>query len=241
MVKRPIRSRRARALLQPPGAATRGRLLDAAEELFAESGFSGVSLREIVGRADVNVAAAHYHFGSKQALFEQVFARAAQPVKERTMSLLAAAHAQCPDSLEEILRALIVPSFDPSVANGTDGANRRYGRLRAHLFLEERAFANALFKKFYAEITEQSLQGLRCALPQLGAAEIAWRFHVLLATLVFSTIPAGRVHPLTVKTYTPEDPSQAVEFLVPLLAAVFRAPPVRATRAGKPVRAARDT
>ena len=36
------------ALSRPRGKDTRARLLDAAERLFAERGFSGVSLREIV-------------------------------------------------------------------------------------------------------------------------------------------------------------------------------------------------
>src|SRR5690606_4921878 len=51
------------------------RILDAAEELFAERGFSETSLRMITSKAKVNLAAVNYHFGSKNALIHAVFAR----------------------------------------------------------------------------------------------------------------------------------------------------------------------
>lgn len=54
------------------GAATRRRLLDAAGERFAALGFRGATLREIAERAGANLAAANYHFGSKEALYLEV-------------------------------------------------------------------------------------------------------------------------------------------------------------------------
>jgi len=51
------------------------RLLDAAERLVGERGVEGVSLRAINAAAGSNVAAAHYHFGSKAALVRAVLDR----------------------------------------------------------------------------------------------------------------------------------------------------------------------
>ena len=48
------------------------RILDAAEILFAEKGFSETSLRLITSKAQVNLAAVNYHFGSKKSLIQAV-------------------------------------------------------------------------------------------------------------------------------------------------------------------------
>lgn len=53
--------------------ATRERLLDEAERLFADKGYDAVSLREITAAAGTHLAAVNYHFGSKKNLYVQVF------------------------------------------------------------------------------------------------------------------------------------------------------------------------
>ena len=52
---------------------TRDRLLDEAEDLFAQRGFHAVSVREITRAAGSNLAAVNYHFGNKQNLYLEVF------------------------------------------------------------------------------------------------------------------------------------------------------------------------
>jgi AcrR family transcriptional regulator len=52
--------------------ATPARLLDAAVELFARHGFHGTSIRDVAERAGANVAAGHYHYGSKEGLYLEV-------------------------------------------------------------------------------------------------------------------------------------------------------------------------
>ena len=56
-------------------SATQARLLAAATDIFAESGYDGGSVRAITQRAGVNLGAVTYHFGSKAALFEAVLLR----------------------------------------------------------------------------------------------------------------------------------------------------------------------
>ncbi|HBZ69641.1 MAG TPA: hypothetical protein DEP35_07905 [Deltaproteobacteria bacterium] len=69
---------------------TQERLLTAAAALFAERGFFGTSVREIAQRARVNIAAGHYHFGSKQELYLEVtrqqFEQIAAQLKARRAS-----------------------------------------------------------------------------------------------------------------------------------------------------------
>jgi AcrR family transcriptional regulator len=59
-------------------AATRQRLLEAAAEIFAERGFRDATIQAICRKAKANIAAAHYHFGDKDALYAAVFDYAAQ-------------------------------------------------------------------------------------------------------------------------------------------------------------------
>lgn len=56
--------------------SSRNEILDAAERLFAERGFAGVSMRDIVGATSLkNQASLYYHFRNKRSLYEAVLAR----------------------------------------------------------------------------------------------------------------------------------------------------------------------
>jgi len=48
-------------------------IMDAAEKLFADNGFSGTSVRDIAEAAGVNLAMISYYFGSKEKLMETMF------------------------------------------------------------------------------------------------------------------------------------------------------------------------
>src|SRR5258707_3906236 len=75
------------ASAQKPSA--RQRLMDASEQLFAEHGWNAVSIRTIVAAAGVNLAALHYHFGSKEQLLADIFAARAKPIAAERMRLFA--------------------------------------------------------------------------------------------------------------------------------------------------------
>ena len=89
-------------------SATAERILDAAEQLFAEHGFSETSLRSITSRAGVNLAAVNYHFGSKKTLIQAVFTRFLAPFIIRLSGALETVEAdqRAPDA-EAILHLLV--------------------------------------------------------------------------------------------------------------------------------------
>jgi len=60
-------------MAQPTVDNTRERILDQAERLFAAKGYEAVSIREITGAAESNLAAVNYHFGNKMNLYMDVF------------------------------------------------------------------------------------------------------------------------------------------------------------------------
>ena len=77
----------------------KGRILDAAERLFAQHGFYGVSVRDITDAAGVDVALVSYHFGGKRELFTAVFQRRAELLNAERLEMLEgvrrAAHRLC--------------------------------------------------------------------------------------------------------------------------------------------------
>lgn len=62
------------SLLPPDPESTQGRILEAARQCFARSGFEGTTTRAIAEAAGANLALVHYHFGSKEALYRRVIA-----------------------------------------------------------------------------------------------------------------------------------------------------------------------
>ena len=69
-------------------AATKLRLLDAAEDEFAARGFTGVRLRDIADAAGVQPALIHHYFGDKQGLYRAVLDRALLPTSTESWTLL---------------------------------------------------------------------------------------------------------------------------------------------------------
>src|SRR5437773_8511643 len=81
-------------------AATKERILDAAEALFMEHGFEATSVRVITAAAGVNLAAANYHFGSKEELFQAVLTRRLDPMNQERVALLDRfEHESAPDAV----------------------------------------------------------------------------------------------------------------------------------------------
>src|SRR3954451_22484519 len=52
--------------------STRTAVIDAAEQLFAASGFAATSMRDISAASGISHPLIHHHFGSKEALYSAV-------------------------------------------------------------------------------------------------------------------------------------------------------------------------
>ena len=57
------------------GKGVRDRLLDVAEEFFADRGFDGTSIRDLAAGAGCNIASVNYYFGRKENLYAEVWRR----------------------------------------------------------------------------------------------------------------------------------------------------------------------
>ena len=106
---------------------TKEALLHAATELFAEHGYEGASIRQISERADANVAAVHYHFGSKESLYVEVFARVCRKEAHEPVARYLETH-EGPASLDdvrEVIRLSITMFLNELTQSPTAALSRR--------------------------------------------------------------------------------------------------------------------
>ncbi|MFD7156684.1 TetR family transcriptional regulator [Kribbella sp. NPDC059898] len=64
---------------RPGGPDTRGEILDAARESFADKGFAATSMRAVARQAGVDAALVHHYFDSKDELFIEAMAIPVDP------------------------------------------------------------------------------------------------------------------------------------------------------------------
>lgn len=158
---------------------TQVRLLDAAEQLVGERGVDAVSLRAINAAAESNVAAAHYHFGSKAALVRAVLdRRMATLAAERFARLAPLEHDAAPAP-----RALATVMVQPLLDLTAEASGARYVRFLAALYRAEGdwlAVVDAAFAPQWARIEPV----LARATPRLDATHRGRRLALASETML---------------------------------------------------------
>lgn len=165
-------------------------ILDAAERVFAESGFHGASTRAIAQEAQANAALIHYYFGTKEALFEAVISRRSGAINLERQTTLARLRAQGDPSLEKVLDALL----RPTVALGRDpsqtGAN--YARLLAHAAAGTDERSRRLTGRNYNGIAQIFIDAIIAAEPGLTRQEAVHAYLNTIAVAISLMAPTGR-------------------------------------------------
>lgn len=220
------------------GDETRQRLLDAAEKLFAHGGVRGVSLRDIVKTASVNLAAVSYHFDSKENLFVQVFVRASEQFARHLMEALERVPPHgTPGRLEQIIEAFLGTGL--RMGEDTKGGTSIFIGLRNWLVAEDPALAAALLAQTQDRVGHAYIEALLEELPRLTQYDMVWRFHTLLAATVYTVAHGGRLSALTDGKADPHDIDETLRQLVPILAGAFRTPAPGGPRKRRPKRSSR--
>ncbi len=169
---------------------TKEQILNVAERLFAEKGFSGTSLRNVIREAGVNIAAVHYHFGSKEELFIAVVRRVAQQIVASQLKELAKyENLQEPPSLEKILEAFYGPPLRIITQMGEAGVVRAQfmGRCRA-----EPLPIQQLSDKEFHESQRRFLDILQRALPNQTRTELTWKLDLAIAIIIRTANQLGQ-------------------------------------------------
>lgn len=165
--------------------ATKQRLIEAAEALFADEGFDRVSVRDITNKAAANVAAVNYHFGSREGLVAVVMARYTNPVTEERMARLEALERRAggkPVAVEEILDAFIRP-FATQVRR-SELSEKLFFKLMGRMFGQQGCQLPPMVETLFITMVQRYHKALSKALPGLPADEIWWRMHLMSGSMI---------------------------------------------------------
>lgn len=170
--------------------STKDRILGAAEELFAQFGFTGTSLRQVTSRADVNIAAVNYHFGSKENLVNEVFRRRMDDMSNRRLSALKATVEQSPGELEPILAAFVEPAL--AIAQDKHGG-AAFVRMVARAYAEKNDSLRRFLSDHYGHVLREFAKAIAAAVPSLSKEELYWRLDFLAGALTYAMADFGLI------------------------------------------------
>jgi len=214
---------------------TREVLLDAAERLFARVGIERASLRAITREAGANLASVHYHFGSKDALIQAVFARRLGPINRERVELLTRLQEEAGSEavpLHDILFAFVEPVMrmlrhrDPAEAR----AAHELARLVVQALNDPEGPAREIVLREFHEVKERFLAALARALPDLPREDLFWRFHFMVGAMAHTASSSYMVAQLSDGLCDACDVDGMTERLVAFVAAGLQGPSVEVRR-----------
>ncbi len=200
----------------------RDRILDAAEELFAEHGYDGVTLRRIATAAGVDVALASYHFGKKLDLFQAVFQRRAATLNQSRLDALAECRRMAGrngPTVEQIIEAFLRP-LELAQETGDEGW-RHYLALIAYIN-NSPYWGPRMMSRLFDELVQEFIDALRKALPGARDEDIYWCYHNLSGALTLTLANTGRIDKLSRGKCKSADFQAAYDHMIPFTAAGFR-------------------
>ena len=210
---RPADARRKRKPGRPGGTSiVRESILTTAEKMFSDMGYAGTTLREIADGARVTQALINYYFGSKFALFEEVYLRRAVEVaRERLVNLETLeqfwANTGEPPAVQDIVRGFL----EPSLALRATPEGRNFLRLQSRLHTEPPHLSYQLRMEAYDRSTRGYVELLRRVLPRLSVLEAYWRATMMIGTYLYAFSDTHRMEELAGAAYDASDSAGILE------------------------------
>lgn len=156
-------------------------ILVAAERLFAENGYHGVSIRDIADEAGVQFALVGYYYGNKLQLYYQIFQERSAYINQR-LELLAnlMAKPRSRNLLNEIIEAFVGPVL--TLAAHPDGRNflRMVSRGMSDQLEEDEKVIHELFDP----LAHAFIDALASIHPQVNRGTVAWCYQFALGALL---------------------------------------------------------
>lgn len=167
-------------------------ILDAAEVLFAESGYAGTTLRQVAERLDVTPAMITYYFQNKDNLFRAVFTRRGVSISQSRMEQLSALEASGAYGIEDLVRAFILPAAE--LFNSVQG--RAFLRMHARLHMEPEDLSYELRRQVYNESTRAYARAFSGLMPGMPLREVFQRMSLLIGAYLYAFSGTSRLDEL---------------------------------------------
>lgn len=208
----PAQSKRKRA-----AEATRARILEAAEKLFAEHGLDGVSVRTIAAAAHVDVAMIGYHFSSKLGLFRAVFHRRADALNAMRLQALGAAlpRSRARPDLESVVYAFAAPNI--YLRHVPDMGGIEFGRIVVREISDPKSEQRGLIAETFDPVVDKFLHALTESMPGASRKAIHWALHFTIGALIQTMAGGGRLEARSKGLCTFKDPEEVLRYLVPFI------------------------
>jgi len=168
-----------------PQSGSKRKLLDVAEQLFAENGFEAVSVRDITQLAKANVASVNYYFGSREALLAMVMARHLVPVSEERLAkldLIEKRWAGKLPPLEELIDAMVQPLLGQ--VKKSDLSERLFYKLMGRIFAQQGDGLPPAIENQLTRTNDRFTRAFGKALSSLSAEDLALRIHFVTGGLI---------------------------------------------------------
>lgn len=209
---------RARARARGEAVADRkGDILQAAERLFAQRGFHGVSIRDIADEAGVQFALVGYYYGPKLSLYHEIFRQRAGYMQERLAFLASAQRDVAPGLLlEKIVEAFVVPALQVA----RDPQRRNFLRLIQRGMDEQLVEDETLINELFNPLAHAFIDAFTAAVPGASRGVVACCYQFALGMLMHHANDR-RIEALSRGEFLPCDP-EAEPLMVKFITAGIR-------------------
>ncbi len=196
------------------------KLLDSAEELFAQRGFYGVTTREVAKAANCDDALIYYHFRNKQGLFDAVFARRATIANEvRRVSLLAYESA---NSGTITVRGAIAAFIDPVIDLSQSGDRGWTSWFAIVAQVDNTPWGGDIIHRFFDPVVYELIAVVKQAFDNVPDRELYWAYNFLAGSMMLALSESCRVDRLSFGLCRASDMDNVRERLIDYCAGGFQ-------------------
>ena len=157
------------------------RLIDVAEDLFAEKGYESTSVRDLTAKANCNIAAINYHFGGKDNLYLEVFSRRMAALRDIRISSIDNVMSQSDVTLEELLRTFANAFIEPLIK---DSSGRRFMKLMTREMVNPKLPKEVFLEKTIIPVMGSLQNALLKVCPQLTKEKAVMAIFSIVGQLI---------------------------------------------------------